>query len=340
MNDQLIFNGTHSQNAVPPDIPQILHQAVEAARLAPSGHNMQPWRFRLYNDHIDLFADRTRALPILDPDDHELILSCGVALFYLRLAIRQAGMGERVDVFPDASLPDLLARVWVTGPKNHNFESARLFANISERRTNRLSFYPRQLPEGLTEELSTVAQQEGAHLYVIPESVRPPLLDLVAEGAKELADSPDFRREVSIWLAERSDEFQSEVGIPNFPAEIERHLKYSGSLPSPLDAGNLLAGHETRLGTEAPLLAVLGTHEDGEVAWLAAGQALGHVLLHAAAVGVMAAFLDSPIQVPRLRPYVTHLLGEQMHPHLLLALGYAPYGRHTPRRPLEDLLLS
>ena len=29
---------------------------------APSGHNTQPWLFRLEEDHVDLLADRTRAL--------------------------------------------------------------------------------------------------------------------------------------------------------------------------------------------------------------------------------------------------------------------------------------
>lgn len=339
MNEQRISNGAHGQAAPPLDRSKILHQAVETARLAPSGHNRQPWSFRLHDDHIDLFADRTRALPVLDPQDRELILSCGVALFYLRLSLRQAGMGERVAVFPDASHPDMLASVWATGPKNHNFESARLFASIPERRTNRLSFYPRPLPEGFAEELFLVTQQEGADLFPIPESTRRSLLDLIVEGARELAMSPAFRGEVLLWLTERSGAFDAETGIPNFPAEVEQQLKYGGSLRSPQDAGMLLAGHESRLGEEAPLLAVLGTDEDTEAAWLAAGQALGHVLLHAAAVGVMTTFLNSPIQVAHLRPCVAHLLGKQTHPQLLMAFGYAPYGRHTPRRPLKDLLM-
>jgi len=40
---------------------------VEAAALAPSSHNTQPWRFRPDGDAIDLLADRTRALPVNDP---------------------------------------------------------------------------------------------------------------------------------------------------------------------------------------------------------------------------------------------------------------------------------
>jgi nitroreductase len=38
----------------------LLHYAV----VAPSGHNTQPWRFRVTGDGVELFADRTRALPV------------------------------------------------------------------------------------------------------------------------------------------------------------------------------------------------------------------------------------------------------------------------------------
>jgi hypothetical protein len=39
-------------------------------------------------DGVELFADRTRALSVVDPDDRELTMSCGAALSQLRLAIR------------------------------------------------------------------------------------------------------------------------------------------------------------------------------------------------------------------------------------------------------------
>jgi hypothetical protein len=37
------------------------------AVLAPSGHNTQPWLFSVRGDTVDLYADRTQALPVVDP---------------------------------------------------------------------------------------------------------------------------------------------------------------------------------------------------------------------------------------------------------------------------------
>lgn len=51
---------------------------LKYAILAPSSHNTQPWIFRIVNNNsIEVYADRTRALPVVDPEDRELTISCG-----------------------------------------------------------------------------------------------------------------------------------------------------------------------------------------------------------------------------------------------------------------------
>ncbi len=61
-----------------------LRSLLKYAVLAPSGHNTQPWLFRpTEKDDLYLIADRTRALPVVDPHDRELIISCGAALDHL-----------------------------------------------------------------------------------------------------------------------------------------------------------------------------------------------------------------------------------------------------------------
>ncbi len=51
------------------------------AILAPSGHNTQPWFFTIEDNAIELYADRTSTLPVVDPNNRELIISCGAAYF-------------------------------------------------------------------------------------------------------------------------------------------------------------------------------------------------------------------------------------------------------------------
>ena len=52
-----------------------LRRAAEAGIRAPSLHNSQPWLFRIGPSVIDVYADRNRRLPVLDPDGRELLCS-------------------------------------------------------------------------------------------------------------------------------------------------------------------------------------------------------------------------------------------------------------------------
>ncbi|HEX8385847.1 MAG TPA: nitroreductase family protein, partial [Rubricoccaceae bacterium] len=58
---------------------------VRYAVLAPSARNTQPWRFHVAGNTLELWADRTRGLPVVDPAGRELTISCGAALYHLRL---------------------------------------------------------------------------------------------------------------------------------------------------------------------------------------------------------------------------------------------------------------
>ena len=107
------------------------------AVLAPSGHNTQPWLFRVGNGEVDLYADRTRGLPVVDPEDRALVISCGAALFYLRVAIGHFGYAGEVQTFPDPDDQDLLARVLLGLEQEATEEEESLFRVLKERRSNR-----------------------------------------------------------------------------------------------------------------------------------------------------------------------------------------------------------
>ncbi|MGB1836981.1 nitroreductase family protein, partial [Marinobacter adhaerens] len=108
---------------------------LESATLAPSSHNTQPWRFELGQTGISLFADRLRALPVNDPDDRELTISCGCALFNLRIAAAHAGFNTECQLLPDPGDEDLLATVSFTPVSGEEGRQTELFRAIARRRT-------------------------------------------------------------------------------------------------------------------------------------------------------------------------------------------------------------
>jgi hypothetical protein len=71
---------------VPIPAGQVGYLITTAAR-APSVHNTEPWRFKVSSHAIELYADPRRKLHV-DPAGREMLISCGAALFGLRLAAR------------------------------------------------------------------------------------------------------------------------------------------------------------------------------------------------------------------------------------------------------------
>lgn len=73
---------------------------------------------------------------------------------------------------------------------------------------------------------------------------------------------------------------------------------------------------------------VLCTRLDGELDWLAAGQALQRLLLVATQEWVQARFFTLALESADLREQVRHKVTDQAYPHVILELGHAPGPEH------------
>jgi len=314
----------------PPDeLP--LREIVAAAILAPSSHNSQPWRFRLAAHRIDLWADRTRALPVNDPDDRELLLSCGAALFNLRVASARHGLAASVVLQPDAAHPDLLARV-ALAPTPHEGPLAALFDAIARRRTVRTPFHADPPPPPVRQAMVAAASAEGARLDVLDDAARRHAAALlVAEGDTLQWGHPEWRRELAAWMHPASA--GDGLVVPRLAAPVARVMVSS------IDLGDRVAARDRALVEHSPMLAVLGTPGESVLDWLRGGQALQHVLLVAAGFGLQASYFNQAVEVATLCRRLSRLLGHPGYPQLMLRFG-APLhdAAPAPRRPLDDVI--
>lgn len=318
--------------------PEKLRAAVRYAVRAPSTHNSQPWLFRIHRDSLELVADRTRGLPVVDPDDRQLVISCGAALFFVRLALRHFGCAPQVERLPDGDDPDCLARVRIAGSWERTAVDEALFLAIPQRRTNRLPCSDRALPEHLADALEAAAHEEGGWLHVFrTAAARAAAADLIAEGDRWQMADKRFRRELAAWL--RTSWSTRPDGIPGYALGFGDVMSAAGPLVvRTFDIGRGVAARNQELVQGSPMLALLGTRRDTPADWLSAGEAVAHVLLRAQVDGVSASFLNQPIEVPDLRPRLQCVAGREGFPQLLLRLGYAPPVPATPRRAVSEVL--
>jgi hypothetical protein len=325
--------------------PAAIATAVEIAARAPSVHNTQPWRFRVAGDIIELHADPDRLLRQIDPVGRELVISCGAALFGLRLGLRQLGHVPAVQLWPDSAQPWLLARVWPGEHAAVNTVEAELLAAVPHRHTHRGPFTPGEISPRLLAALAVDAAAEGAELrFVESAGLISQLATLVDQAAADQDASAAISAETRRWLRpagtdardgvpEKATALQSDTTPQRFR---QREFGASGGPAGRTGGsgpGSGGAATEPTAATEPPAAtAVLVTAGDTADDWLRAGQALNRLLLRAATRWVFASLQSQPLESPRYRAQVRDVLDLKGQPQMLLQLGRANSALATPRR--------
>lgn len=321
----------------------VLAEMASAARLAPSIHNSQPWRFERAGDRFEVIADYTRSTPVVDPLGRWVHLACGAAA--LNAAVEAGALGRRrtVRLLPDRERPDLMAVIELGGNEviaEHSAEDVALAAAIPQRHTVRTRFDPTPVPLALVDRMRAAVEREGAWLHVVRD--RQDVIELIVLTERaEAAEAADerYREELRAWM--RSNEGLAEDGIAldAIPADGS----YGVGSPVPLrdfrGDGPVTTSSGAPPDVEHPLLAVIGTDGDHHLDWVRAGMAMQRMWLAATAAGLAASPVSQALDHAGPRALLARIVGQQNgHPQMLLRMGYGVPVSLTGRRPLADLM--
>ncbi|MBN9619247.1 MAG: nitroreductase, partial [Actinobacteria bacterium] len=314
----------------------MLRNAAEQARQAPSVHNTQPWRFVIADRSLQIHADASRRLEVLDPRGRQLLMSCGCAVLNARVAVAAAGIEPVVTHWPDPERADYVARIEL-GERRQS-DLGRLEPAIPRRHTNRREFGPEPLPPDVARRLVALAHAEGVTLTRVTDLQDHATvfrLNAVAERIEQ--NDAGCRAELRAWT---TDDPRRPDGVPassvpyggsdrivdSWPPVRRFDQRGMGWLPSH-------TGSPT-LGS----LVVLSTEGDDRDAWLRTGQALERIWLDVTTQGYWASPLTQATELRTTRSDLRGRLGLRMYPQLVVRVGRAPAVPATPRRPLADLL--
>src|SRR5687768_9805421 len=171
--------------------------ALRHAALAAPGDRTRPWTFRLDDgDTLELYVDRGRVLPVVDPAGRESIIGSGAALFHLSTALHAAGHAADIELLPDPADRDLLARVRLRAPHVTTPADRVLIDAIEHGWTTGLASADRGIAPHIMSLLLGAARVEGAWLgFVDAPALRRALAGLVTEAHRRQERDPWRRRE-------------------------------------------------------------------------------------------------------------------------------------------------
>ncbi|GLY77799.1 Acg family FMN-binding oxidoreductase [Actinoallomurus iriomotensis] len=312
-----------------PRADEIAHHLVDAAVWAPSVYDTRPWRFGTRGSTVTVHADPERRLEVADPDGRETMISCGAALYTLRLAMRDLGRIPLVRMLPDPDRPDLIAEVGVGGERPATAEERQMYAQIRHRHTHTGGFRPGGLPIGLLQALRTHAYCEQVSLRIVADPRARIALAALTEAAEQVQrQNPAYVAEVARWAPPPGA--ASEETCPRESARLEPDFAGRDFATGQGWGG---AGSENRDATG--VVAVLLTDGDGCGDRLCAGQALQRILLCAAEYEVSAAFHGQALEVPELREFIRTRFCDGAYPQMILRLGIAH--ANVVRRSVTEL---
>ena len=312
----------------------ILEDAVDHGRLAPSVHNTQPWTFALFPDRLEVRADRSRQLPVLDPHGRELALSVGAALLNVRAGLAGAHLAVVVDRPTNPDDPDLLAVVRADAGEPDP-DLARLDRVVLQRHTNRRPFGAENVPDDLIEELTRIVDLEQAILVPVrSREARSTVAELTREADRLQNADPAYRAELRRWTSRPVSEGD---GVPagsvprtagprteDVPVR-DFDVRGAGGLP-----------RRTNSGLDQTLV-LLATADDDPAAWLRCGEALERLLLELTRRGWVAGPITQALEVPSTRDRLRRLTAPA-HPQMLLRIGRAQRADSSPRRPRRTVV--
>jgi hypothetical protein len=218
---------------------------LDYARWAPSPHNIQPWQLHPSSEEeADLLYVPERLLPDTDPRGVFTIAGLGIFVEHLAIAARGEGLELDVELLgttldPRAAGPQPFARLrLVERTVDEPFGRELLL----ERRTSRLPYDGKPVPEEMLRELERLASSNG-HRFAF--SSDPQTVDWVVSLNCDTMfydmEDPVARREVRHWIRysnaqarRRRDGFSPEaLGFPGPLLWLFVHARWLFELPGP-----------------------------------------------------------------------------------------------------------
>lgn len=313
---------------------QTMLAALALGTRAPSIHNTQPWRWRIGESTVHLYAAPGLRLIHTDPDGRELMLSCGAVLHHTVVAFAALGWQAIVRRFPDPDDDDHLASLELR-PWTPTQSDIALVGAIPRRRTDRRIFAGWQVPLSDIGFMAARAARLGVTLRRV--TVTETLTSTVHQSISQHSVDHDYLTELSTW----SGKYAAVAGVP---ARSAPQPDFSAALPSRIFAGPVLSQPiDATAADDNAMLLALGTATDSRVDQLRAGEASSAVLLTATVQGLATCPMTEALEIPQCRQIIrSEVFDDDLFPQILIRVGWAPINADplpsTPRRPLADVV--
>ncbi len=312
---------------------------VEYATKAPSGHNTQPWIFKLTDSTIEIHPDFSKALPVVDGHHRELYISLGCALENLCIAANEFGYDAKTSIeVDDNSHSYIIAKL-----EKSRLQKNYLFDQIVKRQTNRSVYNNKLISSDTIKELERISMEEHIDFQFFDKNTHNfnVLMNLVAEGNTQQLNDKAFKKELLEWIRFNKKQVEATkdgltyevMGTPATPGFIGKPIVKSFLKPDKQNKTDM-----QKINSSSHLVLFTVEHNNPEN-WINLGRVLERILLETTRLGIANAYLNQPCEVESVAESVQNQLQlGNKKPALLLRIGYANPLPYSPRKEVYEVI--
>jgi len=303
------------------------------AILAPSGHNSQPWKYKIEDGVVKILPDYSRSRMVVDPQYRELFISLGAAGKNLEIAANHFGMIYEKNISKES-----IDYRFKEGKKMT--DGGGMLEMITKRRTNRGEFWEKAVEK---EKLDKLAEVKNDRAWIeIYQNTRDKqnLAKLIHDADLVWFKSKELMEELRGWL--RDDTEMSKDGLPTGVLNLYKmatEVKYL--FMGDGKAAKERAERDRLSAIKSPALAVIVSKTDTAEDWIKAGEVYQEMALKLTKMGLGNGFYNTVVELNGQRRKMGEILGIKGKVQLVVRIGYAKKGvKPSPRRPVKEVLIE
>ena len=308
--------------------------------LAPSGHNSQPWKFKIYYQNVDIFIERIRSLEKSDPAGKQLCISIGCLIENIILAAEYFGFAAQVKYLNDTKGDGPIASIQFSKIETQINDPNHLIHCIKKRGTNRNKYKLYSLPLDFNDTIERLSTDQIKITAINQPQLIQDISDIIIQAQILSMEKPYFRKELSELM--KPNFTVSKVGMPGFVFNIPLPISiFSSWMIKKLNMSKLNKKQDEKIFKNfTPAFIIISLKNETKENWMLAGRMFEKVWLIATKFNLKCSPNAAPIQEDISRQALQKLLNSSFMPITLMRVGYCDKNnQHTPRISVSELLI-
>jgi nitroreductase len=309
-----------------------IHFLLRYGILAANIYNIQPWKFKIENNLLTIFPDKKRRLKIIDPKDRELWISLGCLLENIIIAGNHFGLKSTYKI----SKNFIKVKFRKSQPKKNI-----LFNQITKRVTNKRKTKKIKVKRKIINELKKLPFEKDINAYLFQEKKDFETITIIVSKANEIQlKKKKYKEELFSWIRFNKKSIKKHKdGITYKSMDIPPVKRTLGELFLSffLKPKYINKDEEKNIKKSSGII-IISSKTDSKKNLIKTGRTLQRILLDLTKRGLSYSFMNSPCQVEKIRKNLIKKIKE--FPQIIIRIGYAKTISHSPRKPLEEVIIE